>query len=263
MLKVHINIDNKRTQKHLKKFEKLNEFYQKSKDSTRSIKNIKPILEKIKKDNDSRGDFIYMILTVGSPFLTEDNYDQKPVLQSYTVFPKISPDPRLEYQNFNSGSLKNNDESYPDVISFRPKIDFKSTIVSNLAANHDVNYFNGAFNYKNTDFDVIFTNNTIKDKDKLEKIDSLIKKLTVSDNEKNKKTKIIKNENNHFVIDEEKDIEFVFNDLDIYLTTKKKGDLEVNKNKNTPPEEIKIVSDLRWYFQQFILSAKRGYHYCL
>ena len=106
------------------------------------VNNIKNIKEGLEKEFDN-SDLILIIISAGSKFLINENIKDALVLQKYTVFPKIKPTFELKHQNFNSGSRRMIDESFPDVIDFKPKINFKSILTAHFARFDIVNFKNG------------------------------------------------------------------------------------------------------------------------
>lgn len=104
-------------------------------------------------------DFVVIMISRGPIFLTEFNVKSKLVAQSYTVFPHIKPTNRISDQNFNSGSKKLSDESFPDVIYFKPTFSYKNVIASNLVSRSNINYNNGTFTFKTENFGIKTTDN--------------------------------------------------------------------------------------------------------
>ena len=183
-----IGLKNFPIERLISKFNKIIEFYKNNKNNKNSsdvIDKIQKEIGKIKDKIATNTPIIYIIITGGSPFLTEENYVEKQILQSYTVFPKFNSDDRLEYQNFNSGSKNLLDGSYPDVISFRPKINLKDIINANFTADHPVNFNNGIVTFKNEKFNIKNQELEEEKKDLSKNIKSLIDNLTVKQEKKN------------------------------------------------------------------------------
>jgi hypothetical protein len=254
-----IKLNNLDVQALIDKFKKLDQFYIKDQNSSTQIKKI---LEKLEEKKKSKQEFIYIILTSGSPFLTDQNYVQKPILQSYTVFPKNYSDDRLDFQNFNAGSKSLYDESYPDVISFRPKINYKNLINANLATNHNINFFNGVISYKHSDFDVLIKINSVNEsKALIEKIENLKSKTLMFDSsDKNKTVKITLNAG-AFYINDDKTLPFISTDLRFLFPNGADEKIFKIGGDTANTEEVKIISIVRSHFQQYLLILQRGYHF--
>jgi hypothetical protein len=144
-------------QKLVDKFEglikKLNEYARDSKKTNeyeRTINSLTVELNEIKKraGSTSKKDFIYFIINPGAFFLGEENFNDLLILQKYTVYPHINSTTNLLFQNFNSGRKKYQDGSFPDVISFRPKINFYQIINSNILQVSNIEYYSGYVIYK-------------------------------------------------------------------------------------------------------------------
>lgn len=232
----------------IKKFNTLKDLYAEKKNKN-GVKKIEKFIDFIEKQEN---DFIYIIITSGSPFLTDDNYKEKIIAQTYTVFPKISPDNRLEYQNFNSGSLDMNNESYADVIYFKPKLPFKEILASNLAKIEDITYDNGAFSFQYKNLEVENKNVDETKEQTQKKIQNILKKLTDFITKKEKSTiTITVVQNNFFYLDDFKNIFFKSNEIDIISKTFYSDNNDDNK----------IISKFKSYLEGYLTTWKNGYHY--
>jgi hypothetical protein len=82
-------------------------------------------------------------------------------LQSYTVFPKIDITRKIGDTFFNAGSKNLKEESFPDVISFSPKIDFKNlvTVMVSQANNLNGDYYKNIPLISNTSSIISFLKN--------------------------------------------------------------------------------------------------------
>lgn len=249
----------------INKFIKIEEFYSKkniNKNTSDKIKNELVKLDERKKSNKS---FIYIIITAGSAFLTEENYPAKPILQSYTVFPYIQQDNRLEYQNFNSGSKSFVDESYPDVISFRPKVDLNNIINANFKINHPINFHNGVVKYSEKTFylfeDIKINNKKVTSSEILDNIKNIISELT-TDNTKDKKIVTFNALDNNYYTVNKNVILFYHQRLSSFFEGKKNVTLEIDIGKNQKKNQlIDLVEDVRNEFDNYSEVVLTGYHF--
>jgi len=235
----------------IKKFEVLLEIYQ-NKQNKDGVDKIQTFIDFIKKQEK---DFIYIVVTSGSQFLTDDNFKEKVIAQTYTVFPKISPDNRLQYQNFNSGSLDMSKESYADVIYFKPKLPFKEMLASNLSKSEDLIYNNGAFTFTYKKIGVVFLDETEKAKGNNQKqLINLIKKLDDFITKKDTETVTISNKKSGGV--------FTVNGFDsIYLQHSNTVENNISNFTSTDKNHKKIISSLKTDLEGYLTTWKNGYHY--
>ena len=242
------------------KFEKLIDFYKKQNQSRNSniIQKLTSELDKIKERQNLGKTFIYVIITAGSAFLTEDNYPEKPVLQSYTVFPFIQPDNRIEYQNFNSGSRTFLDESYPDVISFRPKINLQPIINANFKTEHSINFNNGIVKFENRNFYLAELKDDQEKKSLTENIKNIISELSI-DLTRQKKVDF-KPAGDEFYTINSSTIKFFHKELDAYLKKENVDSLNIGRGQ-TDTKIIELVSSLKNEFDTYADNLKIGYHF--
>jgi len=194
----------------------------------------------IKQIKETNNDFIYVVITPGSPFLTDETFGDKIIAQSYTVYPKINVTDRLRDQNFNSGSQKISDGSFPDVIYFKPKLNYMEAISSNISTNFDeINYNNGVFTFSLANIEIKSTSD--------QKIDSaniinLIKILKKSIDEKKNLTITLK----------EDDFYTIYGENNIKIKHQK-----LSGSNLTIEGATVLVNDLNEYND----TLRRGYHY--
>ena len=244
----------------INKFNKIIQFYEQKKDGKNNevVKKIKDQIENLQKLSTSNRPIIYIIITAGSPFLTEDNYPEKPVLQSYTVFPKINSDNRLEYQNFDSGSISLADASYPDVISFRPKINLKNIINANFKTENPINYSNGIVKFENKKF-------YIKDQDSEEQKKSLSKNIlslisAVRPSSTENKIILLSYKNGYYSINDSRVFFFHEKLFSSYSSFKDYQKIDIGKTQNN--SKIKeVFADLASELESYDDNLKVGYHF--
>jgi len=239
----------------IKKFKVLLKVYEEKKNQA-GVEKINGFIEFIEKQNT---DFIYIIVTSGSQFLTDDNFKEKVIAQTYTVFPKITPDNRLQYQNFNSGSEDMSKESYADVIYFKPKLPFKEMLVTNLTKTEDVIYNNGAFTFKSERVGVSFLDETQKAKEENQKqLISIINKLGEFITKKEKITLTIENKNseNVFTVQGFNNIYFQHANVINRIVSKKNSSLDSSEKKDKD-----VIADFKTDLEGYLTTWKNGYHY--
>jgi hypothetical protein len=207
----------------------------------------------IKQIEEQTKDFIYIVITPGSPFLTDQTFVDKIIAQSYTVYPKINVTDRLKDQNFNSGSKSLADGSFPDVIYFKPKLNYFNAINSNIAARSDINYNNGVFTFslKNIEIKTI-SNGEIDSRN----ISSLIKELTEFINPKKGESALrivptrVNSNDSFYTLNSQPSIMIKHESL---------NDVEEFNNYNE--EDKKKVQSLINDLKEYENTLRRGYHY--
>ena len=202
------------------------------------IKNLETILEK--------DDLILIVISAGSKFTVSENIKEATVLQKYTVFPKIRSSYQLKYQNFNSGSKNMDDGYFPDVIDFKPKINFKDVLASHFSNFNVVNYTNGIVQIKSESD--IKINESISSSKILESIEDIKKTLesflTATDKDK-------------------KDIEFVFENKNVVISGKnsiffKTSLITVGKYSSSNAEHKKIINNVNNRLMDVLSSLRNS-----
>ena len=243
----------------IKKFESLKKMY-KDKEKTVEIEKIDKFIKEIKEQTK---DFVYIILTKGSPFLTNENHTDKLIAQSYTIYPKIKFQERIKDQNFNSGSEKNSllEESFPDVIYFKPKMPFGNSVNSILStANTNIDYNNGAFSFESKKIIIKHLNSEdkkftipeiIKIKEKLQKFLKLY--------EKDKKVGFLlvsqvplKSDGQSF---------YTMNEINASIKIYHLSLVNRDGFNNSEEEDIESVNALIGDIDEYIDTISRGYHF--
>jgi hypothetical protein len=227
----------------------------KNKTDDNSVKQVAELIKKVSEVND----FVYIIITAENEFLSGENFSDKVIAQTYTIYPKYgSEGTRLEFQNFNTGSKKLQKGSFPDVISFSPKLPFQSIIASNLSneKNMNINFINGAFEFslKNLTIEFISKDNE-KNQKSLEEIIIYLKQIF---NQKNKgKISVSYNQakDSHF-LSNYSNVLFKYEMFETY-----KNDFSLDFSNNTSPEYLVFLTGLISAFEQYYKTLIRGYHY--
>ena len=242
----------------IKKFENLRVMFNKNSPTT-STASIDTFIGEIK---NQREDFIYIVITSGSPFISDENGADKIIAQSYTVYPKIEPKNRINDQNFNSGSQPNSllKESFPDVLYFKPEIPFRDLVVSNLTNGYSTNFNNGIFSFRK---DKIFIK--YKDNGDVDVHQNLISHVINKLEDFTKNTRPVKsisvsknfNENTYSINFTDDDIDSYFSELSFYHDELVGFTLLKNENNAHITKIQKIIKDLRLYLN--VIS--NGYHY--
>lgn len=240
----------------IKKFENLKQMFIKN---GRSIDSgvIDGFINQIKSQTN---DFIYIVISKGSPFIADEDGSDKIIAQSYTVYPKIEPKNRIKDQNFNSGSKPDSllEESFPDVLYFKPEIPFKELVVSNLRNPHRKNFNNGIFSFRKEKIFIKYKDNGDVDihqnlinyiKIKLQRfIDERTNRVILISKTFGEDTYTINFQGN---IDEEFNKVLIFHDNLV-------GIQSLNNNNEEHKNRVrKIIEDLQTYYD----VITNGYHY--
>ena len=248
----------------IKKFKNLKEMFNKNGRSTDSglIDNFITQIE------DQKKDFIYIVITKGSPFIADEDGADKIIAQSYTVYPKIDPKNRIKDQNFNSGSKPNSllEESFPDVLYFKPEIPFKELVVSNLRRPHRSNFNNGIFSFRKEKIFIQYKDNGDVDVHQ-NLLDYIIKKLQnfIKDNRQSKdiiitSAKPIKQDQTVpivYNINFRGEFDNNFNKILIYHDSLNGYSILNNRNQIHIGQTQKLIKDLQSYMD----LISNGYHY--
>jgi hypothetical protein len=237
------------------RLEQLKESYEKSKPKKTKDPLNKKIDDQIAKINKliknlgdilKEEDLILIVISAGSKFTVNENIKEATVLQKYTVFPKIRSSYQLKYQNFNSGSKNMDDGYFPDVIDFKPKINFKDVLASHFSNFNVVNYTNGIVQIKSESD--IKINESISSSKILESIEEIRKTLesflTATDKDK-------------------KDIEFVSDNGNVVISGKnsiffKTSLITVRKYSSSNAEDKKIINSVNNRLMEVLSSLRNS-----
>jgi hypothetical protein len=175
------NKDNKDYNKHYNKDNVETRGTNQSKVYTNYTQVLTELDKKINEIKNLTKDFRYIVITYGTDFFSENNKDDLLILQKYTVFPKINSNYNLRNQVFFSGKDSLLDGSYPDVIYFRPKINFLQTIAAFTNTVENKEFHQGYIGYTANDKFNIKTgyDSSINIQDELNKLHSELDEINL------------------------------------------------------------------------------------
>lgn len=228
------------------------------------------IEEFISKGQQKKKDFVFFVISPGANFITPENFSSFFILQHYTVFPKIKTSREISYQNFNSGKNKLYDESFPDVISFQPKINFQNVISSHINHISDIELKNGILSVSDETLSMKFEDSS---KDIIGDVKKLTKDLDqiTSDVNSDSTVSIVTDSNNsgYFIINRHSNILLsgsIVSNLNSFISNRRsagsitKAD-KVSFNGDVYKNIIVRINNLKMEIERKIRRIGYGYHF--
>jgi hypothetical protein len=227
---------------------------------------VKELQNKIQEIEKIENDFRYFIITYGTDFISENNKDDILILQKYTVFPKINSSYNLNNQIFFSGKNSLQDASFPDVIYFKPKIDFLKKIASFTNTVNSKEFHQGYISYRGDEFLTVNDNISIEANIK-DKLDGIINKLSTINSYESPFSLKLTRSGDYYNID---GVDFkgtAINDLWKVMspvrgnTSSKQISLEATPNRSTYQAQIIAVYSLMKHIKDYISKISTNYNF--